>query len=437
MRNYFISPTGRPDAAGTQADPWSFTRLLPTHAEPFQPAPGDSILLARGAQFPGWLEWYYLPDRLRPVSLGCYGPEDRPRPKVLSGQRIGLDCGGSGLIVRDIDFVGEGGEAGIRVNHAQDGLPSGGYLFERISATGYGLAGLMVSVSFLVEDVMIRNSEFSGNANGVFVSAALNGRNLLRHLSVIDTKANDNKLSNPQSRGNGFSLVGVTDLKLVGCEAWRNGHTDGRGHSGFTAQQCRLLLIDHCKAGDTAPGPDGDGQDFVLNSCEDGEVQYCESDGGHIGFAAHDDRIYFEPDWQSRWLVFRHNHARGNTVCYQVFLGRGGIDLHDNEGHTWATESEYRKVLDFWPAPEGEGGAVRLRDNNFLAEGTALLLEAGGPDGLRDVHFEGNHSWTATRPDPFVVQGSGYATLAAALAVVPVEARKPRGFSDARTPDCR
>lgn len=411
--DYFIAPNGKADATGKQNDPWSFAKLME-----YAPQPGDTIRLAAGATYSGALEWFYVGEPERPVTLSRYGDADKPNPVIASGQRRALWYGGlGGLTIEDVDVSGSGLN-GIEVTNDLDGRPARNITLKGIKATGYALSGIMVSVSAPVSDILITGCNLSGNANGLFTSGANNGTNLIRKVRVVDTTATGNSLFNKDSRGNGVCLVGVDDLEVVGCEARRNGALDGQGHSGFTFQQCRRFRAAHCHGGETAPGPWGDGQDFVSNSSDEGVIEYCDSLNSFIGFSAHDDRELVGPAYPSRRIVFRHNSAVGSVVCYQVFRTEGDVHLHDNEGHTWAFGNAYAKVLDVWDA----GGSVRYWHNAFRADGRALLLEAGGPTGLKNVRFSGDSwQWPEGQTGAFVVRGAPLATLAQALAVQPLE----------------
>lgn len=411
--NYFVSPSGELGAAGTQADPWSFAKLMG-----YVPQPGDNLFLRSGAIYAGSLEWFYVGDGERPITLSRYGDEDKPYPVIASGERRGLWYGGlGGLAVEGVGFTGSGLN-GIEITNDLDGRPARNISLKGVSARGYALAGIMVNVSAPVSDILIERCDLSDNANGLFTSGVNDGVNLIRRVRVHDTTASGNSLFNPSSRGNGMALVGVDDLEVIGCQAHRNGGQDGQGHSGFTFQQCRRFRAAYCHGGQTAPGPWGDGQDFVSNSSDEGIVEYCDSYHSFIGFSAHDDRELVGPAYPSRRVVFRYNTAVGSVVCYQVYRTEGDVHLHDNEGWTSGFGGRYAKVLDVWDA----GGPVRYWRNVFRADGDALLLEAAGPDGLKNVRFTGDSwQWSAGHAGPFVVRGRAYPTLGEALAVQPIE----------------
>ena len=423
--DYYVSPDARPgQSAGSLADPWSFQRLM-TH----WPEPGDVFHLRAGAAYNGALEWFYLADAEQPVTLTRYGAAAE-NPVIISGERRGLHCAGSGLIVRSVNFSGSG-PAGIEVNNELAGKPARNYLFEGVTATGYSLAGIVLTANALVEKIVIKGCHLHHNANGIAASGAhvefaagvyrYTGFNSLRDLTVIDTDCSDNFLPNADTHGNGMSLVGVDGLRVLYSKAFRNGAMSGQGHSGITAQQCRDVEIAHNHIGGTRPGPAGDGQNVVCNSCERFDVHHNTMEGGNIGASAHDDREDVGPHYPSRRGRIRNNVIVNPAIGVQVWRTLGDVWIEDNDIWVHAEKSEYRKCFSFDGPHDGR---IFVRGNVVKATGDskamgALLLEAAYGTGLKSIWFSNSNSWEweAWNHKPFRVLGQDYATLAEASEV--------------------
>ena len=426
MPEYFVSPSGRPDAAGTQADPWPFARLL-TH----QPEPGTTVRFRAGATFLGALEWFGPTDPDRPLSLTRYGDPGLPNPVIASGARRGLWCAGSGIVVEDVDFVGESGEAGIEIGSDLAGAPSRNISLIGVRATGYVMGGIVFNASAIIENILIQRCKLNGNANGLFMSGAgvkdvggvltMTGTNMLRKVIVMDCVADDNTLFNSASCGNGMSLAGVYELKVFGNRAFGNGNANGTTGSGITVQQCRDFHVTFNHTGGTPQGPQGDGQGIVANSSERGVIECNVSDRDHIGIDIHDDRELFEPHYVSRRIIVRSNIIRGCTVGLQLYRSRGDVWFLDNDVELHAGPGEYKKCLDI----DSPDGPIYYQGNTILAtadEGAmaALLIEAAGDRGLEGVWFGEDNRWHSSDARPYKVRAEYLVTLAEALAVVPV-----------------
>lgn len=406
--DYHISPAGSTDNDGLSADkPWPFYRLK----ESFTPQPGDTIRLHAGT-YRGGLEWFGVGAPDKPISLIALGPVRI----VCEGQRGLWYAGPGGLKVSGIEFVGSGDGrdyAAIEINSDLDGSVCRNVVIEGVRATGFSRAAVVISATSLIQDILVRDCVLSGNAVGMLVSGANGGDNLIRNLRLVDVFADDNTLFNEELCGNGLELVGVEDLEVVGCSARGNGRDDGQGHSGITVQQCRRFRVAHCRGGDTAAGPDGDGQFIVSNTSEDGLIECNEASGGHIGISVHDDRDLFGPAHRSRRIVVRNNLIRSPVVGLQAYRTYGDVWLIDNDVTVHAARGEYRKCVDAYGPHDGPVYVQRNTLRTSADEGgTALLLEAAEAQGLRNVWF-GDNSWQG---ESFKVRGQEYSTLAAALA---------------------
>ena len=427
MTTLYISPTGRADADGlSEANPWPVSNLTN-----FRPEPGDTVRLIGGASYPVALEWFGPTDPDRPITLTRYGDPGLPNPVIASGNRRGLWCAGSGIVVRDVDFLGEGGEAGIEVSSDLSGSPSRNLSLIGVGATGYVMGGIVFNASAPIEGILIQRCKLNGNANGLFMSGAgvkdvggvltLTGVNMLRKVSVMDTEASDNILFNLASCGNGLSLAGVDGLDVIGNRAFGNGNANGTTGSGITVQQCRDFRVAFNHTGRTPQGPQGDGQGIVANSSERGEISCNVSDRDYIGIDIHDDRQLFEPHYVSRRIIVRNNVIRGCTVGLQLYRSRGDVWFIANDVEVHAGSGEYKKCLDI-DSPDGliyyQGNTLRATaDEGALA---ALLIEAAGHRGLEGAWFGEDNRWHSSDARPFKVRAEYLVTLAEALAVVPV-----------------
>lgn len=405
MADFFVSPSGRDDAPGTESHPWSTAKL-----SAYQPKPGDTIRLRGGAVFPLSLTWWGVGDPKRPIELTSYGTgKATVASDALSGLRFG---GAGGLRVRDVQFLGRGGDgnSGIEVTGNPDGGRASNFEFSNLEASGYAMGGLTVSTSTPISGVKISDSRFHGNAAGVHVSGGVVGD--LSSRTVFDLRlervdASDNNWAGSGHGPFGLSINGARGVKVLRGSCNRNGRlVSGAGHGGLLLRLCTDVEVYQSEFTDNAdPERGSDGQGCVLDGVQDALVHHCLSRGNlNGGFEIMDES---DGEWNQD-VTFRHNVSlRDNTGLMAFLHGGSGIRFEFNQ----VLRSLYKSV-----DLSGSGPDDRLVLLGNTIEDPGFFALESEPEHLRKANLEGN-LWPADRG--VNVGGLGFfPTLAGALAAV-------------------
>ena len=401
---FYLDPVGGDDTQlGLSHDTaWKTLGRLQSHLRE-QSQAHVAVLLRAGQTFAGSI------DALGPFALDV-GTYDGDAPATIRSGRLNAvnygcpDPEVGRLRLRNLKLEGAGGpvedlHAGVRCDARAQGSE-----IEHVEAVGYTFAGVLLQGE--LRGTTLRKLNLHGNANGLFVAGFVGGPTV-RGLGVLDCDFWENSLLNPQSCGFGASICGAEGIEVAYCRARRNGWTASGGGSGLMLYLCQHAQVRHSDFLDNKdPNPEtGDGQGCVIDDSWDVEVSRCEAHrNGGGGIQIHDEFRGTSPRHVTVWGCA----AADNVVCYSHQGGAGNVLWDNNEAYCSSRDGAYRVALDLHLPAAG----TRFTRNRFEAQDGAVLFQAAGGLG-RGVTFHGDE-WRSRSPS-FLVEGKGYATLAAAL----------------------
>ena len=397
MRNLYISgsPPTVPADGLSETNPWSMQQL-----RDYSPEPGDVVRLQGQAPFPIALEWFGRGDPDKPIELSSYG---NGKARIMSQGWDSLNYSGpGGLVVRNLEFVGDGrtaGRSGVLIQGNGNGGPASNFRFEDLDCSGYGMGGLTISAGSPVLGVKILGGRYHGNAVGIHVSGGvidnLSSRTVFG-LSLQQVDASDNEWASGHGPF-GISLNGVHGVEVIGCYCNRNGRTiSGAGHGGLLLRLCTNVKVDSCDfIGNADPERGSDGQGCVLDGVQNALVAYNLSrDNLNGGFEIMDES---DGEW-NRDVTIRHNVSIGDNTGLMAFL-HGGTNLRF-EFNT-VLNSLY-KAVDL--SGSGPDDKLVLLGNTILSPG--LFAMEAELEHLQKCEWQGN-VWP-TDGQGFNVAGLGH-----------------------------
>lgn len=416
---YYVSPTGRDSASGTDpANAWRTVARVNQHLAQPGPAGGDFIRFCGGARFAGNL----VVDRstrgtaAQPTVLGTYG----------SGAATVLAGDGTGVLVRESPWVCVSNLVLVagRTNHGD------GIRFDRIENTGERLTGVRI------ERCVTRGFGW----HGIMIDAAAQDRGFA-DVSVIDCDATENRHAgimvyggNPTGRthraharvevlrcrswgnrgdpellayhsGSGIFLDGVEDGRVAACAAWRNGgecRNERGGPVGIWLHASRSTVIEGCESFENRTLlRDGGGFDL------DGGCERCvlrgnfahDNDGPGIMVCSYTGAPYSDTDCVVEGNVSWNDGRRGS--------GYAGLHVSTEKG---AHISNLLLVSNTIVAPPGAVSAVKIQGyqiggrfaaNRVLASDHAVLVSVSGYD--HRLGFTANQYWRGDGRAVFLV----------------------------------
>ena len=404
MHNLYVSgsPPTVPADGLSESNPWSILQL-----HDYSPEPGDVIRLQGQAQFPIALEWFGVGDPDKPIELSSYG---NGKARIISDGNDSFNYSGpGGLIVRNLEFDGDGrtaGKSGVLIQGNGDGSPARNFRFEDLDCSGYGMGGLTISAGSPVLRVSILGGRYHGNAVGINVSGGAIGNLSSRtvfNLSIEGVDASDNEWVSSGHGPFGISLNGVQGVIVNRCYCNRNGRRiSGAGHGGLLLRLCtdmKVMSSEFIANADPVRGSDGQG--CVLDGVQNALVEYNLSrENLNGGFQMFDES---DGEW-NRDIIIRHNVSIGDNVGLAAYL-HGGSNLRFEFNQV--LNSLY-KSLDL--SGSGPDDKLVLLGNTILNPGY-FAMEAE-LEHLRKCKWQGN-IWPGT--GGFNVAGLGHFATAQAL----------------------
>ncbi len=393
-RDYYLSPQGSDEAAGTKSRPWKTLDRINRIDLQF----GDRLLLESGKSFTGTLK------------LDTKDSGSHPRPVVITStgtERATIQAGDgtailfqsvAHVIVRNLNCIGSGRKAG---NKSSGIMLSGteGIEIDQVDVSGFRSSG--VQMSGVTQVSVTRVHAFENGFAGISSDGEMS-KDIYVAYCLAENNPGDPTILDNHS-GNGIVIGKVSKALIEYCEARYNGWDmprKGNGPVGIWTWHADQVVIQYCVSHhNRSTGTDGGGFDFdggVTNSI----LQYNYSHDNH----------------GSGYLICQYDGAapfRGNTVRYNISQD-DGLTNHNAGIYVWvgganmeSTDCYNNTIFNSKGAAVGFGVDKRYADqlpkmtfrNNIFVTGEAQI-EGGAEKGV----FQGNIYW-AMGDGGFLVDG--------------------------------
>ncbi|MEV8319812.1 right-handed parallel beta-helix repeat-containing protein [Streptomyces sp. NPDC059900] len=393
---YYVSTRG--DDENNGSSPGQAWRSL-ARAERSALGPGDRLLLEGGARFTGTitLGGTEAGSAERPVVVGSYG-EGRATIEAEGSPGVSVH-NTAGVQIRDLDITGD------RAAYSRDGginlyadRPGGGKL-DGVSVTDVTVTGFQVGIAVGgiekgngFKNVTIRQAKLHGNkdaglltygpqfdpAQPAWAHEDVDVSDVEAHRNTGDPDADD------RHTGDGIILGAVRHATVRDSSAHDNGSTSsGRAPSGpvgIWAYDAKDVLLEHNTAYRNHTGSEVDGAGFGFDeNVSDSTIQY--------NLAFHNDG----PGFYAYTRKANGAHT-DNTIRYNLTAddGRklprfGGLAVY---GHDVRNLQIYQNTVVMTAPENGKSGpalrlmdgqtGVSVRNNNFVTDGSPLVLADGG-----------------------------------------------------------
>jgi hypothetical protein len=402
--DYFIRQNGD-DAAKGDSTNAAWQTIQRVNRARFQP--GDHLRFEAGASFAGnlLLSAEDAGTSNAPVVIGSFG---EGRATILAGQQTGITIeNAGGVAIENIIVVGAGRTNntgyGIRCDNRLTNGQRLGYLrIANVEAQGFGIFGILVTGTHAgFEHVFITNCVMHDNLRGgmevagrlpwdstVYAHADV----LVSHCQAHDNTGDPTYLKNHS--GSGMVLYEVDRGVMEYCAAWNNGTLCRSSGGGVGLWTCasRRVIIQYCESFDNKTGgADGGGFDIDGGSV-DCVLQYNYShDNDGPGLMVY---TYPYASFTDRGSVVRFNISENDSRKNRYYAGLWvrcdgkeitGVEIYHNTVviGPWTDQAAHIYV---------RGVEARLRNNIFVATGSALPLRVEEPEGR--VRFENNLYWS-------------------------------------------
>ncbi|MHC4746154.1 MAG: right-handed parallel beta-helix repeat-containing protein [Planctomycetota bacterium] len=409
--DYYVSPSGSDANSGTSPG-GAWQTISKVNSTIF--SPGDNIYFEGGETFSGSLSFSSADSgtSLNPVTVGSYGTG---RATISSGTSRGFyasNC--EGFVVRDLIFVGSGGDD----TSGSDGVffyrqGGGAHLeyirIDNLDVSGYYKTGIILggSVTNGFRDVRITNCVVH---DGGDVGISTYGKWPVQERAHQDIYVGDCEVYNIRGQlaktnnhtGNGILLWSIDGAVIEFCEAYNNGELNSGikgGPIGIWAWEANDVVIQFCESydNDTNNAKDGGGFDLdggVLNSI----MQYNYSHGNTgAGYGVYQ----FGGAREFRNITVRYNISENDGLVG----GYGGISLwsmnsaggiqdtkiHNNTVYV----SENTQGAGIGDIPDGGTTYIyntEIYNNIIVTEPNKKVVNIKDPSG--GWTFKGNCYWT-------------------------------------------
>jgi hypothetical protein len=373
--------------------------------------PGDRLLFEGGASFSGnlvlWKEDAGTSNA--PVVIGSFG---EGRSTILAGQQTGITVeNAGGVAIENLIVVGAGrtnnNGYGIRCDNTLTSGQRLGYLrIANVEAQGFGVFGILVGGEHAgFEHVLITNCVMHDNLRGGMEvagrlpwdsTAYAHADVLVTHCQAHDNTGDPTYLKNHS--GSGMVLYEVDGGVMEYCAAWNNGALCRSSGGGVGLWTCasRHVFIQYCESfGNRTGGADGGGFDIDGGSV-DCVLQYNYShDNDGPGLMVY---TYPYASFTDRGSVVRFNISENDARKNRYYAGlwvrtdgkeMTGVEIYNNTVLVGPWTDQAAHIY-------ARGVEARVRNNIFIAKGSALPLRVEEPEGR--VHFENNLYWREGGP---------------------------------------
>jgi hypothetical protein len=401
--DYFIRAKGD-DAAKGDSTNAAWQTIERVNRARFRP--GDRLLFEAGAAFAGnvLLLAEDAGTSNAPVVIGSFG---EGRATILAGQQTGITIeNAGGVTIENLIMAGAGRTNntgyGIRCdNTLTNGQRLSCLRIANVEARGFGIFGILVAGTHAgFEHVLITNCVMHDNLRGgmevagrlpwdatVYAHADV----LVSHCQAFDNTGDPTYLKNHS--GSGMVLYEVEGGVMEYCAAWNNGSLCRSSGGGVGLWTCasRRVVIQHCESfGNRTSGADGGGFDIDGGSL-DCVLQYNYShDNDGPGLMVY---TYPYASFADRGSVVRFNISENDSRKSRDYAGlwlradgreMTGVEVYNNTVIIGSWTDQAAHIY-------GRGVEARVRNNIFIASGSALPLRVEEP-GER-VRFENNLYW--------------------------------------------
>jgi len=406
--NFFVRPHGDDGAKGdsTNAAWRTIERANRAHLEP-----GDRLLFEGGRSFAGNLviSKEDAGTSNAPVVIGSFG---EGRATILAGEQTGITVeNAQGVTIENLIVEGAGrannNGYGIRCdNTLTTGQRLGHLCIANVEAQGFGVFGILVGGEHAgFEHVLITNCVMHDNLRGgmevagrlpwdstVYAHADVR----VSHCQAHDNTGDPTYLKNHS--GSGMVLYEVDGGVMEYCTAWNNGALCRSSGGGVGLWTCasRRVVIQYCESfGNRTGGADGGGFDIDGGSV-DCVLQYNYShDNDGPGLMVY---TYPYASFTDRGSVVRFNISENDARKNRYYAGlwvrtdgkeMTGVEIYNNTVLVGPWTDQAAHIY-------ARGVEARVRNNIFIAKGSALPLRVEEPEGR--VRFENNLYWREGGP---------------------------------------
>jgi hypothetical protein len=406
--DYFVRPKGVDEAKGDSSNA-AWRTIERVNRARFQP--GDRLLFEAGAAFAGnvLLSAEDAGTSNAPVIVGSFG---EGRATILAGQQTGITIENAGGVAIENLIVAGAGRTnntgyGIRCdNTLTNGQRLACLRIANVEARGFGIFGILIAGTYAgFEHVRITNCVMRDNLRGgmevagrlpwdstVYAHADV----LVSHCQAFGNTGDPTYLKNHS--GSGMVLYEVDGGVMEYCTAWNNGSLCRSSGGGVGLWTCasRRVVIQYCESfGNRTSGADGGGFDIDGGSL-DCVLQYNYShDNDGPGLMVY---TYPYASFADRGSVVRFNISENDSRKSRDYAGlwlradgrdMTGVEVYNNTVIIGSWTDQAAHIY-------GPGVEARMRNNIFIAAGSALPLRVEEPH--ERVRFENNLYWREAGP---------------------------------------
>ncbi|HVB02633.1 MAG TPA: right-handed parallel beta-helix repeat-containing protein [Chitinophagaceae bacterium] len=392
QQTYYLSPRGSDRQDGrSPRHPWkTILKLNHTHF-----LPGDRILLAGGAVFPGTIILQHSAPGMSidPLILGSYG---KGKATIDGGNGDAIYAGNfSGLEITRLVLRG----SGIHTNR------------------GSGIECYGDDTTARIADIRIAHCSISGFRHyGIVIwsaaSAAVKG---FREIRITHCEARDNGLAGIASFSGNQRRYVHRDFRISWCSADHNpgiaSLTSTHSGDGIVMGSVDSLIISHCEAYDNgrynacnAGGPVG----IWVWLCRHALIQHCLSYDNHTGSLK--DGGGFDIDGGSSDCLMQYNYSHDNDGAGYLLAEYGALlPYRDNIVRFNISLNDGRKNgyggITIWGASPAYQVTESYIYNNLILAGSS----SGSTDTPSDVRLLGDHFREVVLTDNvFLARGRGF-----------------------------
>lgn len=408
LTTYYVSPSGRDNAAGTsQNSAWkTITRVNQQNLRS-----GDKVLFKGNATFNGTL---YLTGNESGVTISSYGG----RASIHGGNWRGIDVlDGNGTTITNINVRGNGmyanGGSGIYFHTNTAGKVMDSITVSDVAVSGFGAYDIKFEAwtgGSRYQNVRITNASIHDSLEGgIWINGSANRVHKNIYIANVYTWNHPGNGSWNKVTGNGIALFDVDGATIENSVAHDNG-ANGKAPVGIWTAGSNRVTIQNCESfnNKTIANSDGGGFDFdwdVTNSVmqynyshdnegpgflvcgdnhnSDGNViryNISQNDGRKNGVGAillygnaknlkiHNNTVYMNPTGRGDSAAFKAFHSGGTSmsnvdVRNNIFYTVGGVSVVDVDNAI--TDNGSNSFLGNAYHAGGSGFNIRWSGRNF------------------------------------------------------------------------